>query len=151
MPSAYGSIRIDFGRSWSVSSDYRRSLTVLEGITPSSYVTHTALVSAGGFIGSRLENVWSIGYSNGQTGGAEAVTNPGKYDSYTGAAQLRLGLSRWWSALVSFNRNQYTLYGSAQRVGLASRLHRNAVRVGFSWTLPLYGAYTAGSGGSETR
>jgi len=44
-----------------------------------------------------------------------------------------------WSSVVSFTHYQYQLNEVAsQLLGVSRELHRNAVRVGLSWSLPLY-------------
>jgi hypothetical protein len=146
-PSGYGTARLDFSRSWSVAADYRRSVTVLQGINPDPFVTDAALVSAGGLVRRWLETVFTAGYSNGQAGfglGDTPGGSGGSYDGYTASAQARLRMSQLWSAVVSFNHYQYYLNTAAsQLLGVAPQLHRNAVRVGLAWSLPLYGRYLA--------
>lgn len=144
-PAGYGTIRVDLWRSWSVAGDYRRSVTTLQGDTPEPFVTDAALVSAGGLVRRWLETVLSAGYSNGQAGQGSSIATElavGRYDGYTVAAQARLRLSRLWSAVVSFNHYQYHLNSVASQVlNAPPELHRNAVRAGVAWALPLLGSY----------
>jgi hypothetical protein len=141
-PSGHGSVRLDIGPSWSVAGDYRRAVSVLEGISPEPFVSHAGTLSVGGFIGSRLESVLTASYSNGRSGYGSETEEPGDYDGYTGTAQFRIRLTRWWSTLVSVTHYQYRLSDAAsESLGVPSEMHRNAVRLGFTWTLPLYGAY----------
>ena len=145
-PAGYGTMRADLWRSWSVAADYRRSVTTLQGITPEPFVTDAALVTAGGFVRRWLETVLSAGYSNGEAGFASILEDPrvGRYDGYTVSAQARLRLSRFWSAVVSVNHYQYYLNSVAsQLLNVPPELHRNAVRAGVAWSLPLLGSYLA--------
>jgi hypothetical protein len=136
-PSGYATLRLDFGRSWNVSADYRRAVSVLQGLTPESFISDTGTLRAGGFLGSRVEAVVIAGYVNGQAGnGLE-----GRYDGYTGTGQLRFLLTRWWAGLVSFNHYQYRLNTVAsESLRVPAEMHRNAIRVGLSWSVPLVGS-----------
>ena len=110
-------------------------------------MSHAAFVSAGGYVGHRVETVFTAGYSNGQEGGRTLTGELGTFDSYTGTVQLRLLLSRSWSALVSLNHYQYELNAAAVDIThVAPSLRRNAVRVGLMWSLPLFGRYVERSG-----
>jgi hypothetical protein len=140
MPSGHAKLRFDVARTWSISSDYRRAVSVLEGLTAQSFVTDTALLRVGGFIGGRTELAVSTGYSSGA--GAIATESGATFESYTATAQLRFLLTRWWSAVISHNFYMYRLHGfDSLPAGLRDRLDRNAVRVGMSFDLPLYGRY----------
>jgi hypothetical protein len=139
VPSGYGSTRIDIGRSWNVSADYRRSVTVLEGLTAASFVTDAALLRTGGFVGPRAELVFSTGYANGATAAADSFDT---FDSYTASAQLRLIITGSLSAVVSQSYYTYALNGALNLpVGFPRQLDRNSVRVGLTFDLPLYASY----------
>jgi hypothetical protein len=141
--SGYATMRWDIGRSWSVAGDYRRSVSVLEGVSPDPFLSNVALVTAGGFPRRWLESVFTVGYSNGETPRRIDVASlPGKYDGVAATAQARIRLSRFWSALLSFNHYQYYLNAFAsESLRVAPELHRNAVRVGITWSLPLVGSF----------
>ena len=138
MPSGHVNLRVDVVRTWSMSADYRRATSLIEGLTAETFITDTGLLRVGGFVGSRLELAFSAAHSNG------AAIVPGstaKFDSYSGTIQLRFMLTRWWSATVNQNVYAYQLHGFNLPPGLLPRLERNATRVGMTWNLPLYGAY----------
>ena len=139
MPSGYANTRVDVARTWSISANYRRAVSVLEGLTAESFITDTGLVRVGGFLGSRSELALSAAYS---TGAAVVTESTAKFDSYTGTAQLRVMLTRWWAAVVSQNVYAYRLheFGELPK-GMLDRLDRNATRVGMTLNLPLYGGY----------
>jgi hypothetical protein len=139
MPSGYGRAQFDAGASWSVRGDYRRAVSVLEGLTVEPFLTDAAMIGVGGFLGSRTELVLSAAYSSG----AAAADFSGDFDSYSASVQLRFMLTRSWSALVSHNFYAYRLQGVTNLPkGFPSELNRNAIRVGMIFSLPLYGAYT---------
>ncbi len=144
IPSGYANTRFDAVRTWSISADYRRAVSVLEGLTAESFITNTGLARFGGFLGSRAELAFSAAYSNG---GGLATTSTATFDNYAGTAQLRLMLTRWWAAVVSQSVYAYQLHGFALPEGLLARLDRNATRVGMTFELPLYGGYV----GRRTR
>ena len=143
MPSGHGSLRFDVARTWSIWSDYRRGVTVLEGLTAETFATDTALIRVGGYVGPRTEVAVSGGYANGASG--VATESDSTFESYTATAQLRFLLTRWWSAVISHNFYSYRLHGFDKLpAGLQDRLDRNAVRVGMTFVLPLYGSYVEG-------
>jgi hypothetical protein len=91
-------------------------------------------------LGSHVESVVSFGYSNGQTGESADQTAVGQYDGLTSAVQFRFLLMRGWSAIAGYNHYQYLLNAAARAsLQVAPELQRNSLRVGLSWTLPLYG------------
>jgi hypothetical protein len=139
-PSAYGNARLDIGRSWNVSGDYRRAVQVLEGLNPEPYTSNVAVIRLGGQMTSRLDTVLSLSYANGvnSLGGTVAA---GKYDSVTGAAQTRYRWSKNWYSVVNYSRLQNHLNEIAARsLGVAQTIDRNSFRVGFTWILPLLNA-----------
>jgi hypothetical protein len=144
-PSAYATARIDIGRSWNLAADARRGVTVLQGITPDPFVGYTGLLSVGGYFSRSIEGVFSGGYSNGVTG-QDPIFGVGRYDNYSGTAQLRFRLSRFWSTIVNVNHYEYRLNSGASRGGLTSERNQNSVQVGVSWSVPLIGTYLDNGG-----
>lgn len=135
-PSGYGTLRYDFGRTWNISGDYRRTVSVLQGLTPEFFNSDSATIRTGGALASRLTTVFVFGYVNGQAGD----TTDGRYDGYTGSGQLRIQLSRNWSSGIVFNHYQYQLNPQASvSLGVTPEMHRSSVMAGFNWTLPPVG------------
>lgn len=152
VPSGYGRLQLDFHRSWAVSADYRRTLSVLQGIVPDSFLADRAAVRLGGYLSRRLEAVLDAGYERARAGYASGGGDTGRYKSYSGAAQLRLELTRAWAAMVAYSRYQYQLNAVAQAsLGLLPQMERNAVRVGFTWTQPLFGWSTRSAAPRNTE
>ena len=150
-PSGYGRASVDVGRSWTLDANYRRSVSVLQGVAtgprggePDVFLTDAASVSLGGRLGDRIETVFSGGFSNGATGGVSVTTEDGRFDAYTVSAQVSVRVTDWWSALTSFTHYQYTLNTIAsQTLGVPPELDRNAVYVGVSLRVPMVGALIA--------
>ena len=133
-PTGHGSVRYDFGRTWNLSGDYRRTISALQGLSPIFYNSDTATIRAGGELSERVSSAFIFGYVNGQAG----VGSEGRYDGYTGSGQLRFALTRFWALAVLYNHYQYRLSPEASiSLHVAPELHRNTIMVGFNWNLPL--------------
>jgi hypothetical protein len=141
-PSGRGSLQYDFGRTWSVAGNYRRGLSVLNGLQPASYISDTVSIRTGGFIGERVESAWIVGYGNGH-----ASDDPDTdYYGYTGTAQLRIHLGRGWSWLANINHYRYRLSEEASvLLGVPGHVHRNAIWTGVTWSAPLFRRYMRGT------
>jgi hypothetical protein len=135
LPSGYASTRLDIARSWSVQADYRRGLSILEGISIHQFVTDAGMVRVGGFAVPRVEFVFSGGYATG----AAAPGSNGSLESYTATTQVRFRVTGSLYALASHTYYSYRLRGIEDLPpGFLSRLDRNAIRIGMTWELPLY-------------
>jgi hypothetical protein len=138
-PAGYANMRLVVARSWSIRADYRRDVSVLEGLTPEPFNTDAAMVHVGGLVHPRVELVLSAGYSTGHAG----VLPEGHYLSYAGGSQLRWSVSRLWSAVVGHTYYAYELRDVAELpIGLQTRMNRHTVRVGMALAVPLYGSFT---------
>jgi hypothetical protein len=140
-PAGTGSMRIDLYRSWFLDADYRRGLSVIDGLTTESFISDAVLLRAGGHVTSRIDLMFATGYSNGRTGDALTL---GTYRTYTGTAQLRAGVARWAAAIVNYNYFNYDLSGivvSGAATTVPSSFDRQAIRFGLTLWLPLIGGY----------
>ena len=139
MPTANGMVRLDVGRSWAISADYARTVSVVQGISLQSFATDAASLRVDGMFGPRIEGSLSFAYSNGRVGGAE---EPGQFYSYGGIGQFRYALNRWCAASVNY---QYYYYRLSDIGGLPTGLpptnDTNSVRIGVTLWLPFYGSY----------
>jgi hypothetical protein len=132
-PSGFGTIRLDWARSWSVSVDYRRSVGTLEGMSAQAFTTDAAMAQLGGFVSRRVEATFAVGYSEGKYDRQSA-----SFGTYTGTSQMRFVLTRDWSALISHSYNQYSLRNvDLLFASLPQRFDRNAVRVGLTLNFPV--------------
>jgi hypothetical protein len=141
VPSGYATARFDFGRSWSTAANYRRGVTVMQGITPLSFVTDAADGTIGGLLAPRLEGTFNAAFSDGIAGYDQNLI-PGEVRNYTYSVQLRFEIARWVSALATYRRYQYHLNSSAAlNLGMLPRQDRNAVMVGFALSFPVVAPY----------
>jgi len=140
-PNVSASANMDLGRSWTIAVDWRQSANVVPSpvMSPEMFFSRSVNVGLGGHVGERIELVFSAANSNGIV--ARALPgDEGSYKGYTGNAQMRLGLTRWWSAITSVNHYQAHLSGAAAAaIGTSPDFHTNSVMVGFGWNVPLIG------------
>jgi hypothetical protein len=142
MPSGSGSFSTDVGRSWAVSAAYTRAVSVMQGVSLTSFATDSANVAASGLMGSRIETSISATYANGQAGGSNTR---GRFENYTGSLQLRYAISRCCATAVNYDYYVYKFEDVADlSANFLSDFDRQAIRVGFTLWLPLYGRYTDG-------
>jgi hypothetical protein len=142
MPSGSGSFSWDVGRSWSLAGDYSRSANVLQGVSLTTFATDSASTSVSGLVNSRIETSFSATYSNGHSGGADTT---GRFENYSGSMQLLYAISRCCAMALNYD---YFVYRFQNVPDLPSQFppsfDRQAVWVGFSIWLPLYGTYADG-------
>ena len=144
-PSAHANLRLVVARSWSIRADYRRAVTVLEGLTPEPFNTGATMVHVGGLVHPRVELVLSGGISNGRAG----IASAGHYQSYVGGSQLRWSLTRQWSAVIGHTYYAYELRDvAALPQGLQTQMNRQTLRVGMALAVPLYGRFARAAGGT---
>jgi hypothetical protein len=149
LPSAYGRLQIDLGRTWNVSGDYRRALAVLEGLTVESFITNAAILRLGGNLGSRTDVTVLASYV---TGAATATDAAAHVESYSATAQFKFQLTSLWSVVVAHTFYSYNLSGVEDvPAGFAQSLDRNALRVGMTLELPMIRAGRAGRKPSAGR
>jgi hypothetical protein len=114
---------------------------VLQGTTPEPFSAHTAQVIVGGDLNRWLDGVFTIAYANGLSGTQLPGQELGTYVGYSGTAQVGVKITPSWSSVVSFTHFNYLLNDQAsQTLGVSQELQRNAIRVGMSWSLPVYRA-----------
>ena len=137
-PSVQASLRVDLGRTWAVSADVHRDVTRLDGLAPQPFVSEVGALRAGGRLGSRLEMVLSGAFSRGLS----RQNQFGSFESLIGAAQMRYPLASCCSLLAGYSYYRHLLRDVP--VALSSfptSYDRNAVRVGFTMAIPLYGSF----------
>ena len=149
VPTALGKVSLDLGRSWLVAADYRRAVSTLQGVSVASFPGNALSFRADGTMGSRLEAAFTGAFSNGENGGGG---ENGSYSAYSGSAQMRYALSRCCAATVQYDYYHYTLRDfTILPLGLPPQYDRNAIRVGFTVWLPLYGSYGVTESGTRGR
>jgi hypothetical protein len=136
-PSGGGSVRIDLGRTWSVSSDYRREVTMLGGVTGQAFVTTTLTGWAGGQWGRSL-----LSFTATHTDGGQQQGDVGSFRSLGAIAQMQYRMTRRVALVANYSYYEHDMRDvSAVPLGFPSTFERNAVRVGMTFWLPLYGAF----------
>ncbi len=149
VPTAVARTSLDLGRSWSVAADYRRAVSTLQGVSVGSYPGHAVSLRTDGTMGSRIEAAFSGAFSNGESGGGQGG---GSYSAYSGSAQMRYAFSRCCAATLQYDYYHYRLTDfTTLPLGFPPEYDRNAIRVGFTLWLPLYGSYGATGGGARGR
>ena len=89
-----------------------------------------------------VELVLSAAYSNGTAVPSSLGLGPGRFDGYTGSAQTRIKVARLLALVVSGHHYEYRLNAiAAERLGVSRRMSRNSIRIGVTWSLPLFGFY----------
>jgi hypothetical protein len=141
-PSGYGSVSMAVGRTWSVVGNYRRGATVLQGVTLQSFATDAFHLGVDGSLSRRIDVYFGASYSNGQAGGGEQLS---RFASYDALAQMRYALARCCALSVHYYYYYYRLDDITDvPTGVPDQFDRNAIRIGFTFWLPLYGSYTDG-------
>jgi hypothetical protein len=149
MPSGNGSISWDVGRSWSIAGSYDRSVSVLHGVSLTSFATDSASTSFTGLIGSRIEASVSTAYANGRSGGLDTT---GRFENYSGSLQLLFALSRCCATTVNYDYYVYRFEDVTDLPNLfPPDFDRQAIRFGFTLRLPLYGTYVDGGPSRGSR
>ena len=114
---------------------------MLQGLTAQAFFSDSASVRLGGLLTDRMEAAFAGVYANGRIRGAGNTSDPGRFNSFAVTSQLRVPVTRWWSAVVHYIHYQFTLNAVAsQTLGISPRGQRNAVSVGFTLQVPLVGA-----------
>jgi hypothetical protein len=139
-PFVEASTQIDTWRNWNFVGTYRRGAQALSGVDAAeAFVTDSASASLGGLLTDRLDLVFSGGFSVGSVG--EEVETQSDYRTGSGSVQFRVALSRSLALVTSYHHYRYRFDNTLLPPGVPSNYQRNALRVGVSIWLPLYGAY----------
>ena len=142
-------VSLDVGRSWSISGNYDRAVQVLQGVSLTSFATDSAHVALSGLINSRIEASLSAIYSNGRSGGANTT---GTYENYAGSLQLRYAFSRCCATAIYYDYYVYNFQDVADLPSnFLSDFDRHAIRVGFTFWLPLHGSSVGGGSRGAAR
>jgi hypothetical protein len=149
MPSGSGSLSWDVGRSWSIAGNYNRSASVVQGVSLTTFATNSAGASLSGLLGSRVETSISTAYSNGQSGG---LGTSGRFENYSGSLQMLYAFSRCCATTLNYDYYVYRFQDVADLPNLfPPDFDRQAIRVGFTIWLPLYGTYADAGSSRGTR
>jgi hypothetical protein len=140
-PTAYGSARLDLGRTWAVSADVRHDVSMLEGLSPQPFLTTTATVWAGGSLGRRV----TLTATGNLSDGSPQEGDRGSFRSGSAIAQLQYAFSRCCSVIGNYSYYDHILREvAAVPIGFPRNFERNALRFGLTVWLPLYGSFPPG-------
>lgn len=133
----FGSVtaRIDVGRTWALSGNYRRSVVAFEGLTAETYLSDVVGVSYGGSVSRRVSVVWTGGFATGavQSDALAAST----YNTASASAQLRYELSSRLSAVSQYSYYRYHFSRETELPdAFRPEFDRHSIRVGLTLTLP---------------
>lgn len=129
-PSTYATTSVDFGRTWSLTANFNRAVSFIQGTVADLFVTNGGGLHLGGLITDHVEAVFAATFAQGRVGTGKTTTD-------SGSAQLVFLVSQDWSLVTSYTRFDYRLDRvAAQNVGLVADVHRNAVNVGVVWSMP---------------
>jgi hypothetical protein len=138
-PAIFGRARLDLARTWSISADARRDVTVLEGVTRQSFLTDMVSLWLGGYVG----RTWAVAVNGSMSRGAPHEGESGAYQATTGTAQVQYAFSSCCSLIGNYTYYSHLLLDLASvPLGFPRRYERNALRVGMTLGLPLYGRST---------
>ncbi len=136
-PFAEFSTRLDLGRNWNLGGQYRRAAQTLGGLSTEAFVNDGGTFTLSGLLTRRLDVAFIGGVARGATAAAGGSST---YSTATGSTQLRFALNRMFSAVASYHYYHYDFNDTVLPEGVAPVFGRNAVRVGVSMWLPLYGS-----------
>lgn len=123
-----------FTRGWQTRAMYRRGMEYIPALTEPVF-TDGVSANLDGMITRRADLTMSAGYSSAKSAFDRTASS---LETYNGDVRLRYALNRTLAAYVQYIYYVYDFGGNTQLApGLAPRLERNAVRVGFMLWLPV--------------
>ena len=138
VPSYFAGSRLDVGRTWSVAFDAHRDVTMLDAVSPQSFVNDTVNLRLGG----QLSTSWQLAFYGSWSQGKPHQGEIGSFDAGNGSAQVQYNLMRCCSLIGSYEFYYHLLHQiEAVPAGFPRRFERNAIAVGISMFLPLYGQF----------
>lgn len=136
--------RLDIGRSWAAQASYQRGWELRQGFT-APFFTDTVTASVGGYLGRRIDLVFSGGYATGVLGAGQAVDS--RYRSRDASAQARFALTGSAAFIVSYLRYYYEFdRPDLLPPGFRPTNDRQVVRAGLTFWVPLVGSWRQPAG-----
>jgi hypothetical protein len=143
-PSGNVGVRLDLWRTWAVSADFHRDVTVLEGVTTQSFLSDIGTL----WLGGRLGPAWILAVTGQWSQGKPHQGGDlGSFEAGNGTGQVQYVLTRSLTLVGSYAFYMHRLRDvSAVPAGFPRRFERNAVTMGVTIFLPLYGQFPATTG-----
>lgn len=136
VPAGAAQIRADLSRTWSLSGDISRDITLLEGITPEPFATNSFSTSLLGLISPRLQVSGSVSYSKG--GALE--TEQSSFTTYGYVAQAQYAVSSCCAMFGNYRFYQHELTNvPGVQPDFPLDYDSSSVQVGFTVWLSLVG------------
>jgi hypothetical protein len=137
-PFGSASAAMNLSRVWQVSGGYRRSFSVLQGLTGQLYAVDAADITAAGALTSHTDVTVSTTFGNGRTLLTSGDTD--RFNLYGGTAQLRVPLTSTLAAIAGYYL-YYQRYSNpaALPTGFPAQYDRHAFVVGLTFWAPLAG------------
>lgn len=124
-----------FGRSWGLTGNYRRGIDYVAGFVQ-PVLSDGVSINLAGSLSSRLELLTSFGYSNGDSALFDE-TFP--FDTYTGQASLRYGLTKAIACSIEYLYYYYRFEDNTPLPdGIPLGLERNGFRAGLTVWVPAF-------------
>jgi len=128
---------LDLGRQWNLGGNFRRGADTLEGLSTEAFLNDAGTVTLSGLVSRRVDLSFIAGLARGTQAAGEGNS---RYLTGTGSAQVRIALTRMLATVVSYHYYRYKFEDTVLLdPTLPPLFERNAVRVGLSLFLPLYG------------
>ncbi|MCC7124836.1 MAG: hypothetical protein IT178_08300 [Acidobacteria bacterium] len=138
LPTGYGSLRVDMARTWSMTADVRRDVSVLQGITPEPFASTALTVRADGLIAERLQIGASAAYARGGAVDDGAAT----FETSGTTAQVQFFVARYFSIFTTHRFYRHRLEDILGEVeAFPLRFDRTSIQFGVTIWLPLAGTF----------
>jgi hypothetical protein len=142
LPAAGAATSVDLSRTWWAGADYRRSFSMLQGLTGEFYSTDRVGVSTGGRLAPRMDLSVSATTSNGRVavGGGASDT----FRLFGTAVGGHVELTAMMALLVRYDhyRQDYS-NPAALPIGFPAHYHRQAFSIGLTVWRSLTGSLQA--------
>jgi hypothetical protein len=133
----------DLSQDWYLFGQYRRGAETVPGLSISdaaeAYITDNVNASLTGLLTDRIDLVLSGAFAAGSVGGGASRS---QYRTSGGSVQVRIAVTRMLAVVTSYYHYRYEFTDTVLPEGFPPAYNRNAVRVGLSLWLPMYGGYT---------
>ena len=142
-PSGSASVDVDLVRTWQARGDYRREISVLDGLVPQTYLADNLTTSVAGYLNRRTRLELFADYVKGTSPQDPRLND---FDTVGARAHTRIALTRLLAMTAEYDFYRYH-FSNANVLpeSLPSRFTRNAVHVGFTLWLPLISPPAAAS------
>lgn len=134
VPTGFGLARLDLSRTWSVSADARRDVTILQGLSPEPFASIAVSTRADGLIAERLQ----VGVSAAYAEGAAIRTDIARFSTIGGTAQAQFLFAQCCAIFTTYRYYKHDLSGiQPVTAGFPRGYSRNSAQLGVSLWFPL--------------